>query len=171
MKLLDLLQGKWLGHPLHPAIVHIPLGGWLAACVLDIVAATSETPGGPARLALYCVGFGLLGAALAVPPGVADWISIKRGKPARRLGIYHLILNLAATIVWAVNFALRLDTVESVTPAILITSIAGTLLVLIGGYLGSLMVFDHGISVARHSKKTWRDRAVRGGARVPDEKS
>ena len=26
VKLVDILQGKWLGHPLHPAVVHLPLG-------------------------------------------------------------------------------------------------------------------------------------------------
>ena len=24
------LQGKWLGHPLHPAMVHLPTGAWTA---------------------------------------------------------------------------------------------------------------------------------------------
>ena len=31
MSLKDLLQGKWLGHPLHPALVHVPTGLWPAA--------------------------------------------------------------------------------------------------------------------------------------------
>src|SRR5690606_13059817 len=37
VKLLDLLHGKWLGHPLHPAIVHVPIGLWTVACVLDVI--------------------------------------------------------------------------------------------------------------------------------------
>jgi len=32
------------------------------------------------------------------------------------------------------------------------------------------MVFDHGIGVARASKKRWREMAARGGARLADEK-
>ena len=37
MKLLEILQGKWLGHPLHPAIVHVPIGLWTVACQLDVI--------------------------------------------------------------------------------------------------------------------------------------
>lgn len=32
---VDALRGEWLGHPLHPALVHLPLGGWMIAGVLD----------------------------------------------------------------------------------------------------------------------------------------
>jgi uncharacterized membrane protein len=169
VKLIDILQGKWLGHPLHPAIVHVPIGGWLAACVFDVIIAAGWTQGGPSRLAFYCVVVGLIGAVLAVPPGIADWLSIKKGKPAHKLGVYHMLLNFAAAIVWGVNLALRLSTSQPVNAMILATSILGTVLVLVSGYLGSLMVFDHGVSVARQSKKVWRERAARGGARLPDE--
>ena len=173
MKLVDFLQGKWLGHPLHPALVHVPIGAWIAACGFDLFVRFGGGSPALARVSLYCVGAGLLLALLAVPTGLADWSSIKKEKPAWKLGLYHLLLNALAAIAWAVNFGLRwkaIDTAEPVTQAVLVTSIAGTLLVVFGGYLGSLMVFDHGVSVARISKKKWRDIAVRGGARVPPEK-
>jgi len=44
-------------------------------------------------------------------------------------------------------------------------------LVIVSAYLGSLMVFDQGVSVARFSKKKWRAVAVRSGAQVPEEKA
>lgn len=168
MKLLDILQGKWLGHPLHPALVHLPIGAWIAACVLDVTGWFGWTGAGPARLALYLVAAGLLTALLAVPPGIADWIEIKKEKPAWKLGLYHMSLNLLAAIIWAVNCGLRLGADERVTAPVLITSAAGTLLVVVSGYLGSLMVFDHGVGVARQSKKKWRQIAARGGSRLPD---
>jgi uncharacterized membrane protein len=173
VKLVDFLQGKWLGHPLHPAIVHVPIGAWIAACVLDILAFTRWHQPAFSRLAFYCVALGLAVVLAAVPTGLAEWTAIKKEKPAWRLALYHLILNVLATAAWTVNFALRartIDTSEPVSQAILVTSIAGTLLVLIGGYLGSLMVFDQGIAVARLSKKKWRAIAARGGARLPEEK-
>lgn len=169
MKLSEFLQGKWLGHSLHAAVVHVPVGGWLVACVLDLSIYWGWTEGGEGRLASIFVGVGLLGALIAIPPGIADWLEIKPGKPARKLGVYHMLLNVAATAAWGVNFALRLATERPVTPAILITSLAGTLLVLASAYLGSLLVFDHGIGVARFSKKEWRKRAIRDGSRVPEE--
>ena len=39
----------------------------------------------------------------------------------------------------------------------------------VSGYLGSRMVFDQGVGVARMSKKRWRALAVAGRANVPPE--
>lgn len=171
VKIVDFLQGKWLGHSLHPAVVHLPVGLWTVACGLDIAARAGFMPLGGQRLALYCVGLGLIGAVLAVPTGWADWSSIKRGKPAWKLGLIHLALNALATMIWTVNFWWRFRAPGAeVTSPILVTSLLGTALVFAGGYVGGLMVFDHGVSVARLSKKKWRTIAVRGGANVPSEK-
>lgn len=140
---------------------------------MDIIDRNHEAAGPADHLALYCVIAGLVMALVAVPTGIADWASIKKEKPAWKLGLYHMGLNLLAAIVWAGNLGLRwkaLDTHQPVSPAILTTSVLGAVLVLISGYIGSLMVFDHGISVARQSKKKWRAIAERGGARVPEQK-
>lgn len=169
VKLVELLQGKWLGHPLHPALVHLPIGGWLAAAVLDVIAALGFGPAWVPRLATYAVLFGLIGAVLAVPAGLADWTGIKKGKPAWKLALYHLALNAAATVFWTANALLRWRSPELVSPLIVITSLLGAALVFAGGYVGSLLTFDHGISVARESKQRWRKIAKAGGARLPDE--
>ncbi|HVU36084.1 MAG TPA: DUF2231 domain-containing protein [Opitutaceae bacterium] len=173
MKPMDILQGKWLGHPLHPAIVHVPVGTWIMALVLDLVAHGRTVSQTVPDLALACVILGLAGALLAVPAGIADWAPIKKERPAWKLGLYHLVLNLLGALVWAANLGLRwkaLATAEPVTTAVLVTSIVGAALIVVGGYLGSLMVFDQGTSVGRQSKKKWRAIAVRGGANVPEPK-
>lgn len=176
VKFVEFLQGKWLGHPLHPAIVHVPVGGWLLACALDVFTLAAGSRPAMIELAFWCVGMGLVGALVAVPLGIADWSGIKKEKPAWKLGFYHMILNLIAALVWAVNFGLRYsmragaDAVPQVTTPIFVTTFVGTGLLLVSAYLGSLMVSDHGIGVARNSKKKWRAIAVRGGARVPEEK-
>ena len=152
MKLIEFLQGKWLGHPLHPALVHLPIGAWCAACMLDILARTSGQAIEIARLALYFVGAGLVVALLAVPTGIADWSGIKREKPAWKLGLWHMIVNGVAALVWCGNLGLRwraLHSAEPVTQPVLLTSILGTLLLAGSSYLGKLMVYDLGISVAR----------------------
>lgn len=173
MKLIDFLQGKWLGHPLHPAIVHVPVGAWTAACLLDgCIRLGASHPTLP-RVALYSVVFGLLATLFAVPTGLAEWTAIKKEKPAWRLGLYHLLLNAGAAIVWAGNVGLRLSALETTDPisnAVLLTSLVGTALLFWGAYLGHLMAFDHGIGVARLSKSKWRRIAARGGARLPEEK-
>jgi uncharacterized membrane protein len=173
MKPIEFLQGKWLGHPLHPALVHLPIGAWFAACVLDVINRFGPQAESWARLAMYFVIAGLVMALLAVPTGIADWSEIKKEKPAWKLGLYHMIVNAIAAVVWCGNLGLRLrrlDSAEPISEAVLTTSVVGALLLVISGYLGKLMVFDHGISVARESKKKWRAIAQRGGAKLPPEK-
>lgn len=173
MKPIELLQGKWLGHPLHPAVVHLPIGAWLAALIVDLVARDAGHGDPLAYLSLYCVSAGLVVALLAVPTGVADWSSIKKEKPAWKLGLYHMALNLLAAIVWASNLGLRwsaLKTDKPITTAIVSMSAVGALLIIVSGYIGSLMVFDHGVSIARQSKSKWRRIAEAAGSRVPEEK-
>jgi uncharacterized membrane protein len=173
VKPIDLLQGKWLGHPLHPAIVHIPVGTWIVAAVLDIISRQASPGSARVYVSLYCVIVGLIGALFAVPTGIAEWSAIKKEKPAWKLGLYHMAVNLLASIIWAANLGLRWQAFDQPAPisvAVMATSIAGALVVLGGGYLGSLMTFDHGISVARQSKKKWRAIAARGGARLPEPK-
>jgi uncharacterized membrane protein len=110
---------------------------------------------------------------LAVPAGLADWSDIKRDKPAWKIGLYHLILNLVVVALWAVNFGLRWwgpTLAAAAVPAIPLTlSVVGTLLLFISGYLGGKMTYDYGINVARTSKQKWRRIAEAGGAKLPSE--
>lgn len=168
-----MLQGKWLGHPLHPAVVHIPVGAWFMAAILDAVSYHRDMIPAVPLLSLYCVATGLVFVLIAVPTGIAEWSPIKKEKPAWKIGLYHLSLNMLATLVWAVNLGLRwkpADSDQPVTTAVLVTSITGAVLVVVSGYLGALMVFDQGTSVGRQSKKKWRARAERAGSRVPESK-
>lgn len=172
MTFKEILQGKWLHHPVHPAVVHLPLGLWLGACVLDVLMRMGLDEPVFAQLATYAVALGLLGVLIAAPTGLADWSSIKRGKPAWTIGLYHLLLNLAATGIWAANLWLRLEALDELEPVptpVLILSLIGAALLLVSGYLGTLLTFDRGVSVARLSKKKWREAAARGGARLPEQ--
>jgi uncharacterized membrane protein len=169
VKITAILQGKWLGHPLHPAIVHVPIGAWVLACALDLAGTVGWQPALAARIATFAVGVGLAFVILAVPTGIAEWAAIKRDKPAWKIALWHMLLNVLATAIWVTNLLVRVHA-PSVTRAVLLTSIGGTLLVLVSGWLGSLMVFDQGIGVGRLSKKKWRAIATTGGARLPEEK-
>ncbi|WP_353051298.1 hypothetical protein [Streptomyces sp. Caat 7-52] len=41
----DLLHGRWLGHPVHPLMVQVPIGSWLSAAVLDLYRGRSREAG------------------------------------------------------------------------------------------------------------------------------
>ncbi|HEY0068567.1 MAG TPA: DUF2231 domain-containing protein [Chloroflexia bacterium] len=165
----EFLQGKWLKHPLHPILVHIPTALWPAALLFDVLA-NLRSDNALVQAAFYMVLFGWGAALVAIPAGLADWWDIKPGKPARQLGVYHMVLNITATVLWGINLLLRLGdmpTATSVGALPLALSVVGTLILVVSGYLGGRMVYHYGIGIGRLSKGRWRKVAERGGARVP----
>ena len=173
MRAADLLKGKWLGHPLHAAIVHVPVALWPGALVFDLLSYAGVGGNAMAKLSFVAIAFGLAAAAFAVPTGVADWSEIKQEKPAWKIGLYHMGANLIAIILYAINLGLRVESFETATRIAavpLILSAIGTAILLGSAYLGGLMVYDHGIGIARESKRKWRKAAEAGKANVPPEK-
>lgn len=171
--LVDFLKGKWLRHPLHPLLVHIPVALWPGALILDLLSRSHIGGNVMVSLSFYAIAVGLAMAVLAVPTGLVDWTGIKKEKPAWKIGLYHLALNLIVALLFAVNLGLRVPTFREATevlPVPLLLSAIGTVLLIASSYLGGLMVYDRGISVARMSKKKWRKRAEAGGSNVPTGK-
>ena len=171
------LQGNWLGHPLHPALVHVPTGLFPAALLFDLFVLADRDVHVAQRCAIWCIAVGLIGAIAAAPAGVADWLEIKRGKPAYKLGLIHLAMNVAVLALMAISLYLRLRSPGDVPGdkdpgsagyAMALGAIANVVL-FISGYLGGRMVFDEGVSVARLSKKKWEKLARAGHARLPVE--
>ncbi len=173
MTIADFLKGKWLRHPLHPVIIHIPMGLWPAALIFDLFTRIGIGGNALVRLSFFCIALGLAATLFAVPTGLVDWTGIKKEKPAWKIGLWHMAMNLIVTALFAANFGLRFkdfQTAQFVGNAPLLLSGIGVVLLFFSGYLGGLMVYDRGISVARMSKNKWRRRAERGGANVPPEK-
>ncbi|MFJ8041689.1 DUF2231 domain-containing protein [Kitasatospora sp. NPDC096147] len=85
-----LLRGSWLGHPLHPALVQLPLGCWLSASVLDL---TGGSPVAARRL----TALGLAGVPPALWAGWLDWAGLDREQ--RRTGLVHAASALTAAVL------------------------------------------------------------------------
>ena len=99
-----MLHGTWLGHPVHAAITDVPVGAWTAALVMDSVDALAPGLGFRAG-ADAAVGIGLAGATVAALTGLTDW-SATDGK-ARKIGLVHGLLNIAAFGLFAGSWAMR----------------------------------------------------------------
>lgn len=100
----NALHGVWLGHPLHPAIIAVPVGGFSALAVLDAL----EGPGGNRRLApgadaLLTIGLG--GAWAAAVTGWTDWH--KTDGAAKRVGLVHAALNGVGIAFYVASLAAR----------------------------------------------------------------
>jgi len=167
-----LLQGKWLGHPLHPALVHLPTGLFPAALLFDVIGRAGDDGDVVARCAFWAIAVGLIAAVAAAPTGLADWWDIKSGKPAHRLGLIHASINVVVLALMSTSLYLRWRAGESkASPPTMafVTNIIGNVMLAISAYLGGRMVFDRGVGVARLSKKTWEKIARAGRARLPVE--
>ena len=170
MNLKDFLQGKWMKHPLHPAVVSIPVGLWSMALVFDLLSRLGDGNVTYVRTSFACILVGLVGALAAVPTGVADWTGVKPEKPAWRTGFFHLSLNVTVALLFALNLGLRWGLTgdeREVGRGPLTLSVIGVGMLWVSVYLGGRMTFEHGVSVARHTKDEWRAIAEKAGSRVP----
>src|SRR3954452_10808970 len=103
---LTVLAGVY-GHPLHPVLVPIPIGCWLAAFVFDVAGHVTDDGAFLVRGAYWLVGLGVLGALAAATVGFLDLFAIPTGTRAAGVALVHMTLNLGVTGVFAVEFWLR----------------------------------------------------------------
>jgi nitrite reductase/ring-hydroxylating ferredoxin subunit/uncharacterized membrane protein len=94
----DLLSGVAVGHPLHPALVTVPIGAFTGALALDLT-------GREQSAARTLVGLGLLSSVPTALAGLSDW-SDTRGAE-RRVGFAHLTLNVAGLGIIAASWFSR----------------------------------------------------------------
>lgn len=80
---LDVLRGRWLGHPLHPVLVTVPIGAWMAVPVLDLT--------GQRIAAQRLVAFGIAAALPASITGLAEYTTLDTAQ--RRVAVVHMAAN------------------------------------------------------------------------------
>jgi nitrite reductase/ring-hydroxylating ferredoxin subunit/uncharacterized membrane protein YuzA (DUF378 family) len=98
-RLSDLLHGKWLGHPLHPAVMQVPFGSWTSAGILDALPGCE-----PAATVL--VGVGTATAVPAAITGFNDWADLSPEQ--RRVGVIHAAVNAVAVGLFTASLVARL---------------------------------------------------------------
>ncbi len=136
----SLLNGTWLGHPLHPAITDLPVGAFIVTFILDL--ANQRTA---ADVALVVGVLGVLGAALT---GLADYADTY-GR-TRDTSTVHAVGMVVALVLYLVSLAIRLgNPVDRTLPIVI--SVIGLALVLFSAYIGGDLVFRLGNVVDRHA--------------------
>jgi len=135
----DVLHGRWLGHPVHPLMVQLPLGSWMSAAVLDFVP-------GRQRAARTLVGVGLVAALPAAAAGWTDWAELRR--PQMRVGLVHAASNAVGVALYGVSFAAR---ARGRFARGRLWGLAGLVAVSVGGAVGGHMAFRQA-SGANHAE-------------------
>jgi nitrite reductase/ring-hydroxylating ferredoxin subunit/uncharacterized membrane protein len=136
--LKDALVGTWLGHPLHPAMVQLPLGFWTSSLALDLA--------GEENAADFTLALGLAGAVGAAVTGMAQWQDATNDDAPRRLGSLHASLNGVATILYGASLLQR-RLGHRATGIGLAT--AGFTVASVSAWLGGDLAYDLGIGVDR----------------------
>jgi nitrite reductase/ring-hydroxylating ferredoxin subunit len=131
----DVLQGSWLGHPVHPAAVLLPLGSWMSSAFLDVVRVNG-------RAATVLSGLGSASAVPAVVAGLNDWASLTREQ--RRTGLVHAAANTAALALNVASLAARRRGEHAKAHRL---GYAGLAAVGVGAYLGGHLTYRQAASV------------------------
>jgi uncharacterized membrane protein len=145
-KAAELLRGSWLGHPVHPLLVTLPIGAWTSAAVFDCL--------GRRVAARQLVGLGLAAVPLTVMAGAADYSDLTTAQ--RRTGIAHAAVNSVATVLLTASYVCRArgrDTAGVVLSAAGLTALAA------GGALGGHLSYAQGGGVYRYHEPPFVRRA------------
>lgn len=134
------------GHPLHPILVTIPIGLFVATLLFDLLfwwkGADAFAVG-----ATWLLGAGLVGAALAAIAGLTDFAGDARIR-ALSYAWYHAIGNVILVLIQAFNLYERLISgAAAVIPLGLSLSVIAVCLMLVNGWLGGELVFRHRVAV------------------------
>jgi nitrite reductase/ring-hydroxylating ferredoxin subunit len=140
----DVLDGVWLGNPLHPALTDVPLGAWTTAVALDLVC--SEAADG-------ALAVGILGAVPAALTGLNDWSHLK--DDARRIGIVHALVNTMGLALNVASLVARRDGHRGLGRLLSGVAYAGTLF---SAHLGGHLSYGLGVRVNRTAFESPRDR-------------
>ncbi|KAB1914960.1 Rieske 2Fe-2S domain-containing protein [Micromonospora sp. AMSO31t] len=133
----DFLHGVWLGHPLHPAMVQVPVGAWISAAVVDLMP-------GQRRAATALVGVGTVSALPAAVAGLNDWAALSRDQ--RRIGLVHAAANTIGVVLYASSLAARLNGRHNMGRAL---SYLGLSAASAGAYLGGHLAYKQGAQVSQ----------------------
>ena len=120
----DALHGVWLGHPVHPVLVQLPVGAWMSAAFLDALGRDDDG-------ARHLIGLGLLASVPAALAGSADWA--EQHEQQLRTGVVHAAANSAAIGLYAGSLLARARQRPGLGKAL---GYAGLAAVAVGGLLG-----------------------------------
>ncbi|MEU7931648.1 Rieske 2Fe-2S domain-containing protein [Micromonospora echinofusca] len=131
----DLLHGVWLGHPLHPAMVQVPVGAWISTAVLDLMP-------GQRRAATTLCAVGTVSALPAAVAGLNDWAALARDQ--RRVGLVHAASNSVGLAFYAGSVAARMTGRHNLGRTLGFLGLGAASM---GAYIGGHLAYKQGAQV------------------------
>ena len=136
-------------HPLHPGIVPLPIGSFFVALAADVAHVLTKRPLFY-DVAQFAIGLGIVTALLAAVLGLIDYFGVRMSAAGRRLATIHMLINVTAVVLYGISWMLRrnhgaLDTPR--WPLALGLAVLPFLLLLVSGWIGGKMSYEHKIGV------------------------
>jgi uncharacterized membrane protein len=150
---LGLIRGS-PGKPLHPPLTDASIGAYTVGTAMLILGAIGVEEEQMAHGSLLAISGGLIVALPTAITGLADWLELEKGTPARTVATIHLFVMLAATAMFAATWVAQLNGYkhdEVKVLALILGVIAETALAL-GGNIGGANVFVYGIRVLKRGE-------------------
>ena len=146
---LDALWRGLPGHPIHPPLTDVTVGTYtfaLVAATADVLDVSTNAATHAWWLALL---FGLLSTIVTATTGFVEWLRIPSGTSLWRTATAHMIAMLLASAVFLAAVVAGKGSFDSgnVETGPYVLTIAGFLLLTLGGWLGGSVVFVHGMRV------------------------
>jgi uncharacterized membrane protein len=166
-----LKQGRFFDHPIHPLLVHLPVGLWVGSLVGDILYFSTHSPV-YAHAALYTLAGGLIGGLLAAVFGLVEFFYLPRESRARTVAITHLVLNVIIIGLYVVNYLIRrynTQAVDSVPVAGFVLSLVAVALLSYSGYLGGKLVYTYGVGSHPELRPIGKDH-IGSDSRAPSDR-
>jgi uncharacterized membrane protein len=146
---LDAFWRGLPGHPIHPPLTDVTIGTYsfaVAAATADVLGVSTNAATHGWWLALV---FGLITTLVTATTGFADWLRIPSGTPLWRTATAHMIAMLLASGVFLAAVVAGKGSFDAgnVETGPYVLTLAGFLLLSVGGWLGGSVVFVHGMRV------------------------
>lgn len=134
-----------MGHPIHPMLVPFPIVFFISALATDLLFLGNGAEIW-ATASAWLLGAGLATAALAALAGLVDFFGDRRIRNLRDARM-HMIGNIVAVLVEAVNLVLRLgDPAAGASTGVILSAVAVGILAFTG-WKGGELVFRHRVGV------------------------
>lgn len=140
-------RAKLLGHPVHPMLVVVPLGSFIAAVIFDGLYLWRGNAA-LATVGYWNIAAGVVGGLLAAVFGLIDWTAIPSGTRAKRIGLLHGGSMVVVVALFALAWWMRYSGVDAApTTNIFLIELGALALGTVAGWLGGELVDRLGVGI------------------------
>jgi len=136
-------------HPLHPALVALPIGLLIWAFAADVIYLGTGKDPTWYDISFYTGLAGIATALLAALPGFVDFFTLAKGTNVNDIALIHMGANLTVVGLYVAAAVLQWDNGAregSSLTAVVALHASGTTFLALAGWLGGEMVFRHHVA-------------------------